>query len=148
MNSAFVRIVCNSIRGVPGVRLIRYTLPMVLISGSSGCVGIDEDFTCPAMIVPSLEIVVVDAALQTPIAVVPRIEVRDARGSIVLIERTGAAANPEQREYSAYGGAGTFNVSVGASGYRDFARNNVSVALEGACKFPQTVKVRAELVKS
>ena len=96
---------------------------------------------CPGVVVPSLEVEVVDAATGANLA-------GDAEGWWV----TGTEAGPLEDHYvpsrllTGYGPAGRYSVIVQHPGYAVWGRDDVRVA-RGECG-PETVTLRAELVRA
>lgn len=150
MNPDLVRTVLRPARLPRSSTHLICTAAVVLSSFAlSACNPFELDgVSCPAIIVPSLVITVLDSATGSALAVKPTLDVRSKAGDKVMVEPSVFDYKPTGTEYSVYGGAGTFNVSVGADGYRDFTKNGIPVVISGKCKFPQTVEVSANLVRT
>ncbi|HLM66947.1 MAG TPA: hypothetical protein VK358_05425 [Longimicrobium sp.] len=95
---------------------------------------------CPAVVVPSLQVEVVDAG--TGASLVP-----GATGSWATGSESGTLGNVEfsSQYLTAFGPAGRYRVTVQHAGYAVWSRDGVRVN-RGTCG-PQTVRLRAVLVR-
>lgn len=95
---------------------------------------------CPAVVVPSLRVEVVDAV--TGANLVP-----GATGSWVTGKESGTLGDVEltSQYLTVFGPAGRYRVTVQHAGYAGWSRDDVQVS-RGACG-PETVRLRAALVR-
>jgi hypothetical protein len=122
------------------MRMMRTALPVPALALLAACGGDSMGGAiCPAVVVPSLRVEVVDAATGANLA-------SGATGSWVTGGRTDAMQSLEipPRYLTAFGPAGRYSVFVQHPGYAVWGRDNVQVA-PGQCG-PQTVTLRAELM--
>lgn len=116
-------------------------LPLLalLLAGCNGG-GLTDGVVCPAVLVPSLEVAVLDAA--TGASLVP-----GATGSWVSGDEAGTLEEVDfaARFLTAYGPAGRYRVTVRHPGYLAWERADVRVN-RGTCG-PETVVLNAALAR-
>lgn len=120
-------------------RLLALAPALALLSACDG-LPTGGSRVCPAVVVPSLEVEVVDAATGANLA-------GDAEGWWVTGDQAGPLMDLHvpSRFLTAYGPAGRYGVIVQHAGYAPWGRDDVRVE-RGECG-PKTVSLRAELVR-
>jgi hypothetical protein len=118
----------------------RFLVPVLALL--AGCdLGLMDSGICPAIVVPSLHVEVVDAATGANL-------VAGATGTWVTGSESGALEDQERsgQRLTAFGPAGRYGVVVQHAGYAAWGRDNVRVN-RGRCG-PETVTLRAALVRN
>jgi hypothetical protein len=125
----------------------RYITPLLLavtVLAIGGCDSSATVVNCPDIAVPGILVTVTDSLTQAPAGRNASIVARSAMFTDSVSSATTAASDGPFGLVYSRNAAGTYTLTVKQSGYRDWTKSGIVVAMANACSL-RTVNVSARL---